>query len=160
MLRAPRQSLLVSTVAFTLAAGSPEAHSAEPLSTASPPASPACSLSVVPGAVTGGRPDTRLLVEATKDFSSTPTAEAASGSGIEIRDLLPDVSADSWVLRLDLSEANAGLWRITLENETVECIGHIRIREAIGGSVAKPRTSSTTAGRVAPGSGDGLPRTR
>lgn len=125
---APRKSVLASTLAFALATGPAPARTTG--SPASDPASeaPACTVSIVPGTVTPGRPDARVLAETSERLVGTPSAEVPARSGIEIREVEPDISPDSWVLRLDLADARAGTWQITLEDRSVECSGEIGIR--------------------------------
>jgi len=125
---APRQSVLASTLAIALAAGPAPARTSDgPTSGRESPGS-ACSLSIVPRQVTPGRPDARVLAETSERLAGTPTAEIPARSGIEVRDVEPDVSPDSWVLRLDLTDARPGTWRVTLEGRSVECTGEIGIR--------------------------------
>lgn len=140
----PRQSVLASTLAVALAAGpAPPRASAEvgPVRSGS---GPACSLSIYPEEVSAGRPDTRVLAETSERLTGSPRAAVPAGSGIEVRDVEPDVSPDSWVLRLDLSGARAGQWEVTLEGRSVECVGTIEIQgsAAVSGPLPSPTASA------------------
>lgn len=126
MVRTVRRGFLVSAVATALAAGASGGGTAPPMERGM--AAVACSLSFVPDAVTAGRPDTRVLADATEELSGTPTAEAASDSGIEVEGVERDVAPGSWVLELNLAEARPGRWRLTLRHASTECSGRIRIR--------------------------------
>lgn len=125
---ATRRSVLASTIAVALAAGSAPARTAPDLAAHRPALAPACTLSIVPREVTPGRPDARVLAETSERLAGTPTAEAPAPSGIEVRDVRPDVSPDSWVLQLDLTDARSGEWQISLQGRSVECTGEIEIR--------------------------------
>lgn len=129
---APRKSVLASTLAFALATGPAPARATGSPAGDPAPEAPACTLSLVPGTVTPGRPDARVLAETSDRLVGTPTAEVPARSGIEIREVEPDISPDSWVLRLDLTDARAGTWPITLEGRSVECTGEIGIRGSPG----------------------------
>lgn len=139
MRQVPRKSVLASTIALALAAGPATARPGPQVGPHSPEPAPACSLSIFPGEVSAGRPDTRVLVETSERLVGSPTAEVPARSGIEIRDVEPDVSPDSWVLRLDLSGAQAGDWTVDLEGRSVRCTGDISIQG-----------SATASGRSAP----------
>lgn len=133
-----RQSVLASTLAVALAAGSAPARSGPQIESGRPSPAPACSLSVFPAEVSAGRPDARVLVETSERLTGSPTAEVPARSGIEIRDVEPDISPDSWVLLLDLSGAEAGDWTVELEGRSLVCTGELSIQ---GGEVASGRAS-------------------
>lgn len=139
MRHVPRQSVLASTLALALAAGPVPPRSGPQIESSRPGPTPACSLSIFPEEVSAGRPDTRVLVETSERLIGSPTAEVPTRSGIEVRDVEPDVSPDSWVLRLDLSGAQAGEWTVELEGRSVQCTGEISIQ----GSVTAPGRSDS-----------------
>lgn len=128
MRHVPRQSVLASTLALALAAGPAPARSGPQIESPLPGPAPACSLSIFPEEVSAGRPDTRVLVETSERITGSPTADVPARSGIEVRDVQPDVSPDSWVLRLDLSGAQGGEWTIELAGRSVQCAGEISIQ--------------------------------
>lgn len=128
MIGTVQRSVLATTVAVGVAAGAPMSPTSPSLEGVGPDPVPACSLSFFPDAVTPGRPDARVLAEATEQLSGTPTGSAAPGSGIEVRDVEPDLSPGAWVLALNLSEARPGRWRISLRGPSTECAGRLRIR--------------------------------
>ena len=134
----PRQSVLASTLAVALAAGPAPGRTGPQPGSALPTPAPACSLSVFPDEVSAGRPDTRVLVETSERLTGSPRAEVPAGSGIEVREVEPDVSPDSWVLRLDLSGARAGEWRVTLEGRSATCVGDIGIEDSAAVSDPTP----------------------
>lgn len=143
----PRQSVLASTLAVALATGSTPGRTAPQPGVDRPAPAPACSLSVFPEEVSPGRPDTRVLAETSERLTGSPRAEVPEGSGIEIRDVEPDVSPDSWVLRLDLSGARAGRWAITIEGRSTECVGDIEIQDSAAGlGLPEPLPASTRPG--------------
>lgn len=143
----PRQSVLASTLAVALATGSAPGRTAPQPGVDRPAPAPACSLSVFPEEVSAGRPDTRVLAETSERLTGSPRAEMPAGSGIEIRDVEPDVSPDSWVLRLDLSGARPGQWEITLEGRSTECVGDLEIQDSSAGrDLPDPLSPSTRPG--------------
>lgn len=97
-----------------------------------PEPAPACSVDLVPEAVTAGRPDTRLLAESTSSARGRPDVEMPPASGVRVREVRPDVSAGSWVLLLDLTDARAGEWTLTLRGDGFRCSGQLTIREPAG----------------------------
>lgn len=139
MRHVPRTSVLASTLALALATGPAPARSGPQLESSLPGPAPACSLSVFPEEVSAGRPDTRVLVETSERITGSPTADVPARSGIEVRDVEPDVSPDSWVLRLDLSGAQGGEWTVELEGRSVRCAGEISIQ---GSGTATGRSAS------------------
>lgn len=134
-MRSPkRRRALVSTAAAAAVIAAPSARAERVPAVERPDPTPACSVELVPDAVTAGRPDTRVLAESTASARARPDVEVPPASGIRVREVRPDVSAGSWVLLLDLTDARAGGWSVTLRGDGFRCSGRLTIRESAGGA--------------------------
>ncbi|MFB6368653.1 MAG: hypothetical protein ABEJ00_03485 [Gemmatimonadota bacterium] len=130
---APHARDLISTAAAAAVIGAAPAVADRTPEVRRPEPTPACSVELVPGSVTAGRPDTRVLAETDRrSAEGRPRVEVSPGSGIRVRDVRSDVSPGSWILLLDLSDARAGTWTVTLEGDGYRCSGRLRIRGAVG----------------------------
>lgn len=88
-----------------------------------------CSLTVVPAAMTAGRPNTRVLAEASRTVQGETDGSVPRASGIRVRGVEVDISPGSWIVELDLTEARPGDWRLTLTGRDFECSGRLTVRE-------------------------------
>lgn len=131
MLCPTRRRVLISaaTTAAVLGAGAARADRGPTGERPRPTAR--CTAQLVPSSVTAGRPDTRILVETdVPSAEGPPDVRVPAESGIRVRDVREDVSPGSWVLLLDLTDARAGAWEITLRTDGVRCGGQLRIRSS------------------------------
>lgn len=127
-----RRRALVSTATAAVVLGAAPPRAARPADVPRPEPTPACSLELVPESVAAGRPDTRILAESSVAARGRPRVETPPESGIRVRGVRPDVSEGSWVLRLDLTDARAGAWRLALRGEGFRCAGELTVREPAG----------------------------
>lgn len=88
-----------------------------------------CSLTVIPAAVTAGRPDTRVLAETERAVRGEAAGSVPRSSRIRVEEIEEDVSPGSWIVNLDLTEARSGDWRLTLTGDGFECSGPLTVRE-------------------------------
>lgn len=132
-MRSPkRRRALVSTAAAAAVIAASTARAERVPAVERPDPVAACSLQLVPKAVTAGRADTRVLAESTASERGAPDVEVPPSSGIRVREVRPDVSAGSWVLLLDLTDARPGDWTLTLEGDGFRCSGQLTVREPAG----------------------------
>lgn len=130
---APHARGLISTAAAAAVIGAAPAVADRTPEVRRPEPTPACSVELVPGSVAAGRPDTRVLAETDRSVAGPrPRVEVDPGSGIRVRDVRSDVSPGSWILLLDLTDARAGTWTVTLEGDGYRCSGRLEIRGAVG----------------------------
>lgn len=125
-----RRRTLVSTAAAAAVLTVAPARADRPPAVDRPEPAPACSVALVPEAVTVGRPDTRILAESGSSARGSPEVEVPPASGIRVREVRPDVSPGSWVLRLDLTDARAGAWTVTLTGDGFRCSGDLTLRQS------------------------------
>lgn len=144
MLCPRRGRALVSTAAAAAVLGAGAARGSGPTAVERPDPTRPCSAQLVPSAVTAGRAETRILVET--DLSAArglPEASAPAGSGIRIVDVRSDVAPGSWILVLDLTDARAGSWRISLRGDGYRCGGELEVREPVRAESAERAAAST-----------------
>lgn len=145
-----RRRSLVSAAAAAAVIGAGPAAADRTLDVRRPAPTPACSVGLVPDAVTAGRPDTRVLAETDRTAAEgRPRVDLSPASGIRVRGVREDVSAGSWVLRLDLTEARAGTWTVTLAGDGYRCSGELQVRGAVGsGAGADVRRTDAAGDRL------------
>lgn len=146
MRTARRQRALVSTAAVAAVFTVAPARADRAPAVDRPEPAPACSLELVPEAVTAGRPDIRVLAESSSSARGRPEVEVPPASGVRVRDVRPDVTAGSWVLHLDLSDARAGDWTLTLSGDGFRCTGQLTIRQPGGAGRTDPPGGPGRAG--------------
>lgn len=136
---APYTRGLVSAAAAAAVIGASPAAGDGPREVQRPEPTPACSVALVPGSVTAGRADTRVLAETDRPGAGgRVSADVSPASGIRVRDVREDVSPGSWVLLLDLTDARAGTWTLTLEGDGFRCSGQLEVRGAVGDRETAP----------------------
>lgn len=89
----------------------------------------ACEVEFMPARVTISGRTTRLLAEASARIGGLRKVRPAGGSGITVLETRPDTPPPdpSWVIALDLSEAQPGTWTLVLVGPGGKCAGEVAL---------------------------------
>lgn len=112
----------------TASLGAAVAPAVSPLGTVGPAAAQPCSAEVRPDTVTIRHRPVRVLVRVPAGLGEARGVEAPEASGVEVLGVETDAAGQAWIVRLDLSGARAGRWRLVLRGGEGSCEGRMTTR--------------------------------
>lgn len=87
-----------------------------------------CTVEFLPDTVTIRHRPVRVLVRIPSGLGEAQGVDAPEASGVEVVGMEPDAAGKAWIVRLDLSRARAGHWRLVLRGGEGACEGRLTTR--------------------------------